>query len=125
MQVSFFVFRYKRFDYSIIIGVSRYLERGVVVININNQENIKKSVIKKTLNINGMTVNVIKGRSSKKALLEQGVLTPDDIDMDCRARAAVNTVKHRARICNRPIAIYDSKTGESFLVNSRGEKLYE
>ncbi len=63
----------------------------------------------KVVNINGMSVTVV-DNSEKEAFLSQ-----EDIDMDIRAKAAVNAALNKAMICRKPIARYDMLTKRAFI----------
>lgn len=83
----------------------------------------KDSVIKKEITINGVAVRVIKKNTTRKKMLEQGIITINDAEMDKRARTAVNMEKRKARVCKKPLAIYDKMEGKAYLVDSDGKKV--
>lgn len=83
----------------------------------------KNSVIKKDIVINDMVIKVVKKNTSTAKMLENGVISEQDAEMDKRAREAVAIAKRQAKVCNKPIAIYDRKSKKPYLVNSSGEKI--
>ena len=83
----------------------------------------EKKVIKHIVKIDNMEVKVAKKRVSNAKLLESGILSPDDADMDKRARQAVSSAKRKAKVCNKPIAVYDKKNKMSFLVDADGKQV--
>lgn len=87
---------------------------------MSDEEN---KVIKHIVKIDNMEVKVAKKRVSNAKLLESGILSPDDVDMDKRARQAVSSAKRKAKVCNKPIAVYDKKNKTSFLVDADGKQV--
>ena len=82
--------------------------------------NKKDSAVKKDIVIDDMTIKVVKKNLSSKKLINYGVITEKDAEMDKRAKAAVSIAKRQAKICNKPIAVYDKKQNEPILVNTSG-----
>ena len=82
--------------------------------NVNKED----VLISKEIKINNMSIKVVKKNVSKTQLLEAGIISAEDADMDCRAREAVNMAKKSAKICKKPIAVYDLKTHEAKLIPS-------
>ena len=68
----------------------------------------------KFVNLNGMTIRVIDPQE------KDTYLTQDDKDMDIRAREAVRTALHKAKICGKPIARYDIVTHRAYIENADG-----
>lgn len=83
----------------------------------------KNSVIKKEIVINDMVIKVIQKNVSTAKMLENGVISEQDAEMDRRAREAVAIAKRQAKVCNKPIAMYDRENREPYLLNSSGEKI--
>jgi len=50
--------------------------------------------------------------------------TAEDIDMDKRVTAAVNSAINKAKVCNKPIAGYDQRKKKAYVMNSNGERKY-
>lgn len=50
--------------------------------------------------------------------------TADDIDMDNRVTAAVNSAIKKAKVCNKPIAKYDQRKKKAYVIDSNGERKY-
>jgi hypothetical protein len=72
----------------------------------------------KTLEINGMTIKVVKKDEVDDFLLD------DDKEMDNRAIQAVNAALSKAKVCKKPIAKYDPKTKKAYIVGSSGNIRY-
>ena len=68
-----------------LIGVTE------LTTNVTSCEAISK-VVKKEIIVNGVKIKVIKTNSSAKDLLEAGIISESDIEMDYRARTAVRLV---------------------------------
>ncbi len=51
-------------------------------------------------------------------------LSEEELDMDKRAKAAVNAAIQRAKVCNKPIAKYDARKKKAYLLYPNGEKQY-
>lgn len=81
------------------------------------------SIIKKDIKINDMTIKVIKKNVSTSKMVEGGVISENDVEMDRRARAAVSIAKKQAKVCNKPIAMYDKKQRKPYMVNAAGERV--
>lgn len=81
------------------------------------------TVIKKELKVNNMTIKVAKKRISPKTFLEAGIISENDMEMDQRARTAVNMEIKKAKVCKKPIAVYDKKTKKSYLVDFEGKRI--
>jgi hypothetical protein len=56
-------------------------------------------------------------------LIESGILSPDDADMDKRARQAVSNAKRKAKVCKKPLAVYDKNKKAPVLVDSDGKQV--
>ena len=80
------------------------------------------SIVKKEIKIDDMTIKVIKRNISTAKLVEQGVISEQDAEMDKRAREAVSIAKRQAKVCNKPIAMYDKETEKPYLVTASGRK---
>ena len=65
-----------------------------------------------------MSITVVKKNVSKTKLLKAGLISEEDADMDSRARMAVSMAKKSAKVCKKPIAVYDIKKHEAKLVTS-------
>ena len=50
--------------------------------------------------------------------MKAGLISKEDADMDSRARMAVSMAKKSAKVCKKPIAVYDIKKHEAKLVTS-------
>lgn len=81
------------------------------------------SIIKKEIKVDDMTIKVIKKNVSTSKLVEAGVITENDAEMDKRARAAVSMAKKQAKVCNKPIAMYDKKQKKPYMINAAGERI--
>ncbi len=83
----------------------------------------EKKVIKHVVKIDNMEVKVAKKRVTNAKLLESGILSPDDADMDKRARQAVSSAKRKAKVCKKPLAVYDKNKKTPYLVDSDGKQV--
>ena len=83
----------------------------------------EKEVIKHIVKIDSMEVKVAKKRVSNAKLLESGVLSLDDADMDRRAKQAVSSAKRKAKVCNKPLAVYDKNKKAPLLIDSNGKQV--
>lgn len=81
------------------------------------------SIVKKDIKVNDMTIKVIKKNVSTSKMVENGVISENDAEMDKRAKAAVAMAKQQAKVCNKPIAMYDKKQKKPYMVNSVGERI--
>jgi len=52
------------------------------------------------------------------------VLTPNEIEMDIRAREAVKAAILKAEICKKPVAKYDMESRRAYLQYPDGRKEY-
>lgn len=52
------------------------------------------------------------------------VLTPNEIEMDIRAREAVKAAILKAEICKKPVAKYDMESRRAYLQYPDGRKVY-
>lgn len=67
---------------------------------------------------NNRSVTVVSAESSKAAI------TPNDAEMDIRAKEDVKSAINRAKNCNKPIARYDRKTRRAYIETANGEIIY-
>lgn len=51
-------------------------------------------------------------------------LTPEDQEMDKRAKAAVKSAINKAKVCKKPIAKYDSRKKQAYVKMPNGDKKY-
>lgn len=51
-------------------------------------------------------------------------LTPDDQEMDKRAKAAVKAAINKAKVCQKPIAKYDARKKKAYVILPNGDKEY-
>lgn len=49
-------------------------------------------------------------------MVEKGVISAQDAEMDRRAREAVSIAKRQAKVCKKPIAMYDKKQKKPYFV---------
>jgi len=83
----------------------------------------KNTVIKKDIVINDMTIKVVKKNTSTVKMLENGIISEQDAEMDKRAREAVAIAKRQARVCNKPIAMYDRENKRPYMLDPSGERV--
>ena len=72
----------------------------------------------KMLKVNGIVVKVVEKNEVDNELLD------DDKEMDDRATQAVKAALLKAQVCKKPIAKYDPKTREAYIVESSGNRRY-
>lgn len=82
---------------------------------------MKTVVIKKGKKHSGQVVKVARKNASSKSLVKQGVITEDDERTDVLVRSAVKAAISKAKICEKPIAVYDSAKGKAFLRYPNGK----
>lgn len=63
-------------------------------------------------------IRIVSAESSETAI------TPDDAEMDVRAREAVKSAINRAKTCKKPIARYDKESKKAYIETADGEKIY-
>ena len=80
------------------------------------------SIVKKEVKMDEMTIEVIKRKRPTVKMVEQGVIAEQDAEMDKRAREAVSIAKRQAKVCNKPIAMYDKEKKKPYLVTASGRK---
>ena len=56
--------------------------------------------------------------------VDKVAMSSDDQDMDTRMKAAVNSAIHKAKVCQKPIAKYDSRKKKAYVLDSNGVKKY-
>lgn len=78
------------------------------------------SIIKKVIQVDDISIKVIKKNVPTAKMVEQGVISEQDAEMDKRARKAVSIAKRQARECNKPIVLYDKKHKKPYLVTASG-----
>ena len=73
----------------------------------------------RTIKLNGnRSVTVVSAESSETAI------TPNDAEMDIRAKEAVKSAINRAKTCKKPIARYDRESRRAYIETANGEKIY-
>ncbi len=73
----------------------------------------------RTIKLNGnRSVTIVSAESSKTAI------TPNDAEMDIRAKEAVKSAINRAKTCKKPIARYDRESRKAYIETANGEKIY-
>lgn len=73
----------------------------------------------RTIKLNGnRSVTIVSAESSKTAI------TPNDAEMDIRAKEAVKSAINRAKTCKKPIARYDRESRRAYIETANGEKIY-
>lgn len=56
--------------------------------------------------------------------MKRVVITSSDADMDNRARHAVHSALDKAKVCNKPIAKYDTEAKKAYIEYPDGTKKY-
>lgn len=73
----------------------------------------------RTIKLNdNRSVTIVSAESSETAI------TPNDAEMDARAKEAVKSAINRAKTCKKPIARYDKASKRAYIENADGEKVY-
>lgn len=73
----------------------------------------------RTIKLNdNRSVTIVSAESSEAAI------TPNDAEMDARAKEAVKSAINRAKTCKKPIAKYDRISKKAYIENANGEKTY-
>ena len=85
----------------------------------NNKSVVQKKEIKTT---SGLTVKVAYKSASPKKLMDNGVITEEDVDMDKRAKEAIAVAIKKKKILNKPTAVYDVKCKKTYLEYTNGER---
>ena len=63
-------------------------------------------------------VNIVRKNSPNK----KDYITDNDREMDRRAKAAVKNAIEKAKICGKPITVYDKKSGQVAIIYADGSK---
>lgn len=66
----------------------------------------------------GRVINVVKQGE------EKSTLTSSEQEMDIRAVAAVNAAINRAKVCKKPVAVYDKEKKAAYVEYANGERKY-
>lgn len=77
---------------------------------------MNKKPICSVIEVNGLSVNVVRSGVSQSTLLEEGIISIEDVEIDRRAKAAVSMAKKAAKVCKKPLAVYNRKTKTAELV---------
>lgn len=73
----------------------------------------------RTIKLNGnRSVTIVSAEGSETAI------TPNDAEMDIRAKEAVKSAINRAKTCKKPIARYDRESRRAYIETANGEKIY-
>lgn len=56
--------------------------------------------------------------------MKRAAITSSDADMDNRARHAVHSALDKARVCNKPIAKYDTEAKKAYIEYPDGTRKY-
>lgn len=75
-----------------------------------------KKPICSVIDVNGVSVTVVRSGVSQSTLLAEGIISAEDAELDRMAKAAVSIAKREAKIRKKPLAVYDKKTKTSRLV---------
>ena len=88
------------------------------------KENNSKKVVQKNeiKTVSGLTIKVAYKSASSKKLMDSGVITEEDAEMDKRARAAIEGAIKKKKILNKPITVYDVKCKKTYLEYANGER---
>lgn len=90
---------------------------------VENKDNLSKVLCSKPLSTkSGKVVMVAKKRVSNRSFAKSGVISDNDAEMDYRAKAAVNAAVKKAKICNKPIAVYDINSKKVYMEYADGSR---
>ena len=86
----------------------------------------KRPVLKKMTYTNDsqQVISVARKNATSKSLLEGGVLTEEDVEMDRLVKESVKAAIRKAKTCGKPIAVFDKETGKAYLVYEDGRKVF-
>jgi hypothetical protein len=86
-------------------------------------DNTKRAVQKKEIKTpSGLTVKVAYKSAGAKRLLENGVITEEDAEMDKRAKEAISVAIKKRKVLAKPVAVYDKKTQKAYLEYADGKR---
>ncbi len=71
-------------------------------------------------NLNNVKVNIVRKHSPVKSQY----ISENDREMDKRAKAAVSSAISKAKVCGKPVARYDVKTGRAYIEYADGTSEY-
>ena len=77
----------------------------------------KDDLIMKQFFLDGMLVTVVKEGTSDEELLQAGLISEEDMELDRKATEAVAEAIQNAVDKHKPIAVWDRKTREAKLVS--------
>lgn len=83
-----------------------------------------KDVVEKVIEIDDMTIKVIKRNTPTAKLIAQGIISELDAEMDARAAEAVRVAVSKAIFCKKPVAKYDLETKRAYIEYPNGERKY-
>ena len=70
--------------------------------------------------LNNVKVNIVRKHSPLKGQF----ISDSDREMDKRAKAAVSSAISKAKVCGKPVARYDVKTGQVYIEYADGTSEY-
>ena len=70
------------------------------------------------------TVKLNDERSITVVPASSAAISPNEAEMDNRAREAVKTAIHKAKVCRKPIARYDRVTQKAYIETEDGRRVY-
>lgn len=76
---------------------------------------MKTIVIEDEKKHGGQVIKVARKNATSKSLARQGIITEDDERTDDLVRYAVKAAINKAKVCDKPIAVYDATSGKAFL----------
>ena len=84
----------------------------------------KKVLKKKTYtNESQQVINVAYKNASSKKLYDREILDKEEFEMDRLVKESVRAAIKKAKVCGKPIAVLDRKTGKACLVYGDGRKV--
>lgn len=69
-------------------------------------------------------IKVIYTEASSEEQAKAGFISKNDAEMDRRIAAGVDAAIRRARVCGKPVALYDAATGRPYMEYANGERKY-
>lgn len=72
----------------------------------------------RTIKLGNRSVTIVSAEGSETAI------TPNDAEMDARAKEAVKSAINRAKTCKKPVARYDRESKKAYIETANGDKIY-
>ncbi len=70
----------------------------------------------------GFTVNVAYKNAKTARLVDSGIITDNEAEMDRRAKEAISAAINKNKVCSKPVAVYDRVNKKAYLEYSDGKR---